>query len=88
MTKAIESGMPKTAHRRICRQKNRPLSTPVADVIVGVNKYKLAKEDPIDVLDIDNSAVSRISDQAPHQDALRARRKSLPGSPECDYCCL
>jgi methylmalonyl-CoA mutase len=27
------------------------------DVIVGVNKYKLAKEDPIDILDIDNHAV-------------------------------
>ena len=27
------------------------------DVIVGVNKYKLAKEDPIEILDIDNHAV-------------------------------
>jgi methylmalonyl-CoA mutase len=27
------------------------------DVIVGVNKYKLAKQDPIDILDIDNHAV-------------------------------
>ena len=27
------------------------------DVIVGVNKYKLAKEDPIDILDIDNHVV-------------------------------
>jgi methylmalonyl-CoA mutase len=26
-------------------------------VIVGVNKYKLAKEDPIDILDVDNVMV-------------------------------
>ena len=29
----------------------------IKDVIVGVNKYKLEKEDPIDTLEVDNTAV-------------------------------
>ena len=33
------------------------------DVIVGVNKYKLAKEEPVEVLSIDNSKVLEIQVQ-------------------------
>ena len=56
MTKAVESGMPKlrieeSAARRQARVDRGE------DVIVGVNKYRLAQEDPIDVLDIDNTKV-------------------------------
>ncbi|MBB5515046.1 methylmalonyl-CoA mutase [Rubricella aquisinus] len=56
MTKAVASGMPKlrieeTAARR---QADIDLGT---EVIVGVNKYRLEKEDEIDILDIDNAAV-------------------------------
>ena len=36
---------------------NRPESTARKDTIVGVNKYRLEKEDPIDILEVDNTAV-------------------------------
>ena len=42
------------------------------DIIVGVNKYKLEKEDPIDTLDIDNAAVRE--SQLNRLDKLRANR--------------
>jgi methylmalonyl-CoA mutase len=56
MTKAIESGMPKLRIEESAAKKQAAIDSG-RDVIVGVNKYKLAKEDPIEVLDIDNSAV-------------------------------
>ncbi|MDY0191390.1 MAG: methylmalonyl-CoA mutase [Desulfuromonas sp.] len=56
MTKAIESGMPKLRIEESAAKKQAAIDSG-RDVIVGVNKYKLAKEDPIDVLDIDNTAV-------------------------------
>ncbi|MDT8424302.1 MAG: methylmalonyl-CoA mutase [Desulfuromonadales bacterium] len=56
MTKAIESGMPKLRIEESAARKQAAIDSG-RDVIVGVNKYKLAKEDPIEVLDIDNSAV-------------------------------
>lgn len=56
MTKAIESGMPKLKIEESAARKQASIDSG-KDVIVGVNKYKLAKEDPIDVLDIDNTAV-------------------------------
>jgi methylmalonyl-CoA mutase len=56
MTRAVESGMPKlrieeSAARRQVRVDRGE------DVIVGVNKYRPDSEQPIDVLDIDNSKV-------------------------------
>ena len=56
MTKAVESGIPKlrieeSAARRQARVDRGE------DVIVGVNKYRLDSEEPLDVLDIDNSKV-------------------------------
>ena len=56
MTKAIESGMPKLRIEESAAKKQAAIDSG-RDVIVGVNKYKLAKEDPIEVLDIDNTAV-------------------------------
>lgn len=56
MTKAIESGMPKLKIEESAARKQASIDSG-KDVIVGVNKYKLAKEDPIEVLDIDNTAV-------------------------------
>ena len=56
MTKAIESGMPKLRIEESAAKKQAAIDSG-RDVIVGVNKYRLAKEDPIEVLDIDNSAV-------------------------------
>lgn len=56
MTKAIESGMPKLKIEESAARKQARIDRGL-DVIVGVNKYKLAEETPIDVLDIDNTAV-------------------------------
>ena len=56
MTKAVESGCPSCASKRP-RHCNRRVSIAVKQVIVGVNKYQLAEEPEVDVLDIDNSAV-------------------------------
>ncbi len=56
MTKAIESGMPKLRIEESAARKQAAIDSG-RDVIVGVNKYKLAKEDPIETLDVDNTAV-------------------------------
>ncbi|WP_020677389.1 methylmalonyl-CoA mutase [Geopsychrobacter electrodiphilus] len=56
MTKAIETGMPKLRIEESAAKKQAAIDSG-RDVIVGVNKYKLAKEDPIEVLDVDNAAV-------------------------------
>ncbi|SHJ07680.1 methylmalonyl-CoA mutase [Malonomonas rubra DSM 5091] len=56
MTKAIESGMPKLRIEESAAKKQASIDSG-RDVIVGVNKYKLAEEDEIEVLDVDNAAV-------------------------------
>jgi methylmalonyl-CoA mutase len=71
MTKAIETGMPKLRIEESAAKKQAAIDSG-RDVIVGVNKYQLAKEDPIEVLDIDNSAV-RLS-QIERLKTLRAGR--------------
>ncbi len=56
MTKAIESGMPKLRIEESAAKKQASIDSG-RDVIVGVNKYQLAEEDEIEVLDVDNAAV-------------------------------
>ena len=56
MTKAIEAGMPKLRIEE-CATRRQARIDRGDDVIVGVNKYRLAREEPIDVLEIDNTAV-------------------------------
>lgn len=56
MAKAIESGMPKLRIEEASARKQARIDTR-QDVIVGINKYRLAKEDPVNVLQIDNTAV-------------------------------
>jgi methylmalonyl-CoA mutase len=56
MTKAVDSGWAKLKIEASAAEKQARIDSG-KDVIVGVNKYKLAKEDPIDFLDIDNHAV-------------------------------
>jgi methylmalonyl-CoA mutase len=56
MTKAVESGMPKLAIEEAAAAKQARIDRG-EEVVVGVNKYKLAQEDPIDILDVDNNAV-------------------------------
>ncbi|MCD8567772.1 MAG: methylmalonyl-CoA mutase family protein [Geovibrio sp.] len=71
MTKAIESGMPKLKIEESAARKQARIDIG-DDVIVGVNKYRLAKENPIDVLDIDNTAVREAQIKRLHK--LRAER--------------
>ena len=56
MTKAVQSGWAKLKIEASAAEKQARIDSG-KDVIVGVNKYKLAKEDPIETLDIDNHAV-------------------------------
>ncbi len=56
MTKAVDSGWAKLKIEAAAAQKQARIDSG-KDVIVGVNKYKLAKEDLIEARDIDNMAV-------------------------------
>ncbi len=56
MTKAVATGMPKLRIEETAA-KRQALIDRGDEVIVGVNKYRKDKEDPIDILDIDNMAV-------------------------------
>ncbi|MFC7462913.1 methylmalonyl-CoA mutase [Hydrogenophaga defluvii] len=56
MTKAVDSGWAKLKIEASAAEKQARIDSG-KDVIVGVNKYKLAKEDPIDILAIDNVKV-------------------------------
>ncbi|MFP4042407.1 MAG: methylmalonyl-CoA mutase family protein, partial [Bacteroidales bacterium] len=56
MTKAIETGVPKMRIEEAAAKKQARLDTG-KEVRVGVNKYRLEKEEPIEILDVDNTAV-------------------------------
>jgi methylmalonyl-CoA mutase len=56
MTKAVASGMPKLRIEESAARRQAMIDRG-DEVIVGVNKYRLAKQDPIDILDIDNVKV-------------------------------
>jgi methylmalonyl-CoA mutase len=56
MTKAVASGMPKLRIEESAAKRQAAIDRG-DDVVVGVNKYRLAQEDAIDILDIDNHAV-------------------------------
>ncbi|MGI3183453.1 methylmalonyl-CoA mutase [Nioella aestuarii] len=56
MTKAVASGMPKLRIEESAARRQAMIDRG-DEVIVGVNKYKLDKQDPIDILDVDNVAV-------------------------------
>jgi methylmalonyl-CoA mutase len=56
MTKAVASGMPKLRIEESAAKRQAAIDRG-DDVIVGVNKYKLAQQDAIDILSIDNVAV-------------------------------
>jgi len=56
MTKAVASGMPKLRIEEAAAKRQAAIDRG-EDVIVGVNKYRLDKEDALDILDVDNVAV-------------------------------
>eukprot|EP00456_Euglypha_rotunda_P005654 TRINITY_DN10957_c0_g1_i7.p1 TRINITY_DN10957_c0_g1~~TRINITY_DN10957_c0_g1_i7.p1 ORF type:complete len:101 (+),score=40.23 TRINITY_DN10957_c0_g1_i7:75-377(+) len=73
MTKAVDSGWAKLKIEASAAEKQARIDSG-KDVIVGVNKYKLGKEDVVDFLDIDNVKVR--DSQIERLEAIRARRDS------------
>ncbi|MDO1513163.1 methylmalonyl-CoA mutase [Maribacter confluentis] len=58
MTKAIETGIPKTRIEEAAASKQARIDS-LQDVIVGVNKYQLQEEDQLQILEVDNKEVRR-----------------------------
>lgn len=56
MTKAIEAGIPKMRIEEASARRQARIDSG-KETIVGVNKYRLDKEDPIEILEVDNTAV-------------------------------
>lgn len=56
MVKAIETGLPKMRIEEASARKQGRIDSG-QDIIVGVNKYRLDKESPIEILSVDNAAV-------------------------------
>ncbi len=56
MAKAIETGVPKMRIEEAAARTQARIDSG-AQTIVGTNKYRLEKEDPIDILEVDNTAV-------------------------------
>jgi methylmalonyl-CoA mutase len=73
MAKAIETGIPKMRIEEAAARKQARIDSG-RDTIVGVNKYRLAKEDPIDTLEVDNTAVREA--QLKRLAILRANRNN------------
>jgi methylmalonyl-CoA mutase len=71
MTKAVASGMPKLRIEEAAARRQANIDRG-DEVIVGVNKYRRDKEDPIDILDVDNVAVR--DSQIRRLESIRASR--------------
>ncbi|MEG1748205.1 MAG: methylmalonyl-CoA mutase [Tannerellaceae bacterium] len=71
MAKAIETGLPKLRIEEAAARTQARIDSK-QQTIVGVNKYRLDKEDPIDILEIDNTAVRL--DQIKALDEVKAKR--------------
>jgi len=56
MAKAIETGLPKMKIEEAAAKKQAQIDSG-KEIIIGVNKFRLAEEDPIDILNIDNTVV-------------------------------
>ena len=86
MAKAIETGLPKMRIEEAAARTQARIDSGV-QTIVGVNKYRLPKEAPIDILEIDNTAVR--NEQIELLKQLRANRdeaavqKALADITEC-----
>ncbi|MGO2102995.1 MAG: methylmalonyl-CoA mutase [Psychroflexus halocasei] len=71
MTKAIEAGIPKLRIEQAAAQKQARIDSGT-DKIIGVNAYRLPKEDPIVTLEVDNQTVRR--QQLEKLDKIKADR--------------
>ncbi|MGB3068002.1 MAG: methylmalonyl-CoA mutase [Ottowia sp.] len=78
MTKAVDSGWAKLKIEAAAAEKQARIDSG-KDVIVGVNKYKLAKEDPIEILEVDNvkvreAQIARLNATKQKRDAARVQQ--------------
>ncbi|MCL1700592.1 methylmalonyl-CoA mutase [Lysinibacillus sp. Bpr_S20] len=71
MAKAIETGLPKMKVEEAAAKRQAKIDSKT-ETIVGVNKYRLEKEEPIDILDIDNTLVRQ--KQIERLEAMKAAR--------------
>jgi len=88
MAAAIETGIPKMRIEEAAARTQARIDSG-AQTIVGVNKYRLEKEDPIDILEVDNTAVR--AQQIERLKQLRANRneadvqKALAAISQCAH---
>ncbi len=86
MAKAIETGLPKLRIEEAAARTQARIDSK-NQTIVGVNKYRLEKEDPIDILEIDNTAVrleqiKRLNELKANRDEA-AVKEALEAITEC-----
>lgn len=77
MTKAIEKGIPKLRIEEAAAIKQARIDSG-HDIIVGVNKYQLKEEDPLNILEVDNNAVrnaqiKRLQSVKAHRDTTKVK---------------
>ena len=73
MTKAIEAGIPKLRIEEAAARKQARIDSN-QDVIVGINKFRLEKEDPLHILDVDNQMVRK--QQVERLEQIKASRNA------------
>lgn len=73
MTKAIEAGIPKMRIEEAAARKQARIDSE-QDTIVGVNKYRLEKEDPLQILEVDNQVVRQ--QQIERLNSIKATRNN------------
>ncbi len=86
MAAAIETGIPKMRIEEAAARTQARIDSG-AQKIIGVNEYRLEKEDPIDILEVDNTAVreqqiARLNDLRANRDNA-AVQKALDAITEC-----
>ena len=74
MTKAIEKGIPKLRIEEASARKQARIDSG-QDIIVGVNKFRLKKEDPLQILDVDNQKVRK--EQIARLERIKRSRNSV-----------
>jgi methylmalonyl-CoA mutase len=73
MTKAIEAGIPKLRIEEAAARKQARIDSG-QDIIVGVNQFRLEKEDPLHILDVDNQMVRK--QQIERLEDIKAKRNT------------
>ncbi|MBK8900447.1 MAG: methylmalonyl-CoA mutase [Anaerolineaceae bacterium] len=78
MAKALETGLPKMRIEEAAARRQAHIDSG-QETIVGVNKYRLPHEDPIDILEVDNTAVrhaqiARLAELRANRDAIAVEK--------------